>query len=185
MKIYIKTLNNNPQLLKQVRKFLFKNIKNEFGYNYVSKWHQDIINLEEYYIKPNKNNFFLALNSQTNEIIATIGIRAYDKDFEEFKNIYTKDKTASIWRLFVDERYRRCGLASRMFHIAENFAKEVNFENIYLHTHKNLNGALDFWIKMGFIITVESNNKLQTIHMDKNIRKIELISNTPSYAIDL
>ena len=32
------------------------------------------------------------------------------------------DKTTSIKRLFVNKRYKRCGLASKMFNIVENFA---------------------------------------------------------------
>lgn len=76
--------------------------------------------------------------------------------------------------MFVDKRCRRCGLASRMFVIAENFAKESNYTEIYLHTHKTLDGALDFWVKMGFIVTFDENNELETVHMDKNIYGLEI-----------
>ena len=176
MKVIIKTLDNNPKLLKDVKEFLFKQIKTEFGYEYVPQWHQDIIKLDEYYINPKNNNFFVAYNQNTREIIATIGIRAYDKNFEEFKEIYSNDTTASIWRLFVDKRYRRCGLASKMFSVAENFANESGFDKIYLHTHKNLNGALEFWTKMGFIVALDSDDELQTVHMDKKIQGFEINS---------
>ena len=79
------------------------------------------------------------------------------------------DNTSSIWRLFVDERCRRCGLASKMFAIAENFAIKSSYENIYLHTHKTLDGALEFWTKMGFAVSLDSNDELETVHMDKKI----------------
>ena len=186
MKIIIKTLNSNPDLVSNVQSFLFKQIKKEFGYGYVPEWHQDIVKIDEYYIMPNRNNFFVALNSETNEIIATIGIRAYDKDFVEFKNRYSKENTASIWRLFVDEKYRRCGLASKLFSVAENFANEAGFKDIYLHTHKTLNGALKFWMKMGFIITIDSGDELQTVHMDKNIQRIDILPNQSvfNYALE-
>ena len=100
MNVIIKKLTDNPKLLVSVQNFLFKQIKMEMGYDYVPEWHQDIIHLEEYYIKPEKNNFFIAFN-ESNEIIATIGIRAYDKNFVEFKGKYSKESTSSIWRLFV------------------------------------------------------------------------------------
>ena len=112
MKVVIKELDNDSEQIKQVQEFLFKQIKTEFGYGYVPEWHRDIVKIDEYYINPNRNSFFIAY-SETNEIIATIGIRAYDKDFPEFRSIYSNDKTSSIWRLFVDSRYRRCGLASK------------------------------------------------------------------------
>ncbi|WP_407377244.1 GNAT family N-acetyltransferase [Methanobrevibacter sp.] len=186
MNVIIKSLNNDANIIKKVKKFLFAQIKQEFGYDYVPKWHQDIVNLDEYYINPQRNNFFIALDEKTNEIIATIGIRAYDKDFKEFRGIYSKDSTSSIWRLFVDKRYRRCGLASKMFNVAENFAYESSYDNIYLHTHKNLNGALDFWTKMGFIITLDVDDELETVHMEKKILGIKLPS-SPSifnYAVE-
>ena len=168
MNISIKELGNDLNLISEVQKFLFSQIKKEFGYGYVPEFHKDIKNLNDFYIHPKRNNFFIAMD-ESNNIIATIGIRAYDKDFEEFKGIYSNNRTASIWRLFVDEKYRRYGIASRLFQIAERFAHKNGFGEIYLHTHRTLPGAIDFWTKMGFKITIDTNNELQTVHMDKNI----------------
>ena len=172
MNIIIKELDENS--VKDVQEFLFKQIKQEFGFDYVPEWHQDIVKMDEYYINPNRNNFFIAFNADTNEIIATIGIRAYDKNFNEFKGRYFKEDTASIWRLFVDRRYRRRGLASKMFSIAENFANNCCYNEIYLHTHKTLDGALTFWTKMGFIVTLDAADELETVHMDKQICGFEI-----------
>ena len=174
MNVVIQQLNNDSEQIKNVQKFLFDMIKSEFGYDYVPEWHQDIVNLDEYYITPERNNFFVAYVEETSEIIATIGIRAYDKDFPEFRHLYSEDTTSSIWRLFVDRRYRRCGLASKMFSIAENFANQVEYNDIYLHTHKNLDGALEFWTKMGFVVALDADDELQTVHMDKKIQKIDI-----------
>ena len=187
MNVIIKELSNDKNLIKNVQEFLFYQIEKEFGYGYVPEWHQDIIDLENYYINPERNNFFVAFNSKTNEIIATIGIRAYDKDFTEFKNIYSSKSTSSIWRLFVDEKYRRCGLASKMFGVAETFANQQDYDFIYLHTHRTLNGALEFWTKMGFVITIDAGDELETVHMDKKIMGIEITSpsSTFNYALEL
>lgn len=186
MDVNIKVLNNDPEEIKRVQKFLFDMIKKEFGYDYVPEWHQDIVNMEEYYINPQRNAFFVAY-SETGEIIGTIGIRAYDKDFEQFRDLYSNENTSSIWRLFVDRRYRRCGLASKLFSVAENFAKENKFHYIYLHTHRNLEGALEFWTKMGFVITFDEGGELETVHMDKYIRKLEISPKASilTYAIKL
>ena len=164
MNVIIKELGKDSEEINEVQKFLFKMIKNEFGYDYVPEWHQDIVRMDEFYIGPKRNNFFVAY-LETGEIIATIGIRAYDKDFPEFRHLYSKETTSSIWRLFVDRRCRRCGLASKMFAIAENFANGVGYDDIYLHTHKTLPGALEFWTKMGFVVTV---------HMDKQIHELDI-----------
>ena len=180
MNVTIKELSKDPDEIREVQEFLFKMIKLEFGYDYVPEWHQDVVNLDEYYINPKKNNFYVAY-LDSGEIIATIGIRAYDKDFPEFRHLYSKDTTSSIWRLFVDRRCRRCGLASKMFAIAENFANEVGYNEIYLHTHKNLDGALKYWIKMGFVVVLDTNDELETVHMDKKIRGLEIDSPAIEY----
>lgn len=186
MKVTIKKLINDSKMINDVQKFLFGQIKREFGYGYVPEWHQDIVNMESYYINPERNNFFVAYNENC-EIIATIGIRAYDKDFPEFRNIYSKNTTSSIWRLFVDRKYRRCGLASKMFSVAETFAKESGYESIYLHTHKTLPGAIEYWTKMGFVVILDSNDELETVHMDKKIQGLEINSNSSvfKYAVML
>ena len=186
MNVKIKALTNNPRDIKNVQDFLFKMIKKEFGYGYVPQWHQDIVKIDEYYINPKENNFFVAYY-ETGEIIGTIGIRAYDKDFPEFRHLYSKDTTSSIWRLFVDQRCRRCGLASKLFSISENFANEMGYDNIYLHTHKTLDGALEFWTKMGFVVALDADDELETVHMDKEIHELNIASgnNVFRYAVKL
>lgn len=186
MKVTIKELSKNSQEIKKVQEFLFKMIKLEFGYDYVPEWHQDIVNMDEYYVNPKRNNFFVAY-TETGEVIATIGIRAYDKDFPEFRHLYSNESTSSIWRLFVDRRCRRCGLASKMFDVAENFANQSGFDDIYLHTHKNLDGAIKFWTKMGFVVVLDSNDELETVHMDKKIQGLDInpLANDFSLAVKL
>ena len=186
MDVIIKELNNDSKEIKQLQEFLFKQIKIEFGFGYVPEWHEDIIKLDEYYINPSRNNFFVAYG-RNGEIIATIGLRAYDKNFPIFEGIYSNEKTSSIWRLFVNPKYRRCGLASKMFSIAENFAYESDYDNIYLHTHKTLDGALEFWTKMGFVVVLDACDELETVHMDKHIQGLEIGSQAPvlKYAVKL
>ena len=77
MNISIKELENDFNQIDEVQKFLFSQIKREFGYGYIPEYHEDIKNLREYYIYPQRNSFFVACD-ESNNIIATIGIRAYD-----------------------------------------------------------------------------------------------------------
>ena len=118
--------------------------------------------------------FLIAKNPENDEIIATIAVRGYDKKFKEFEGLYNKENTASIWRLYVDEKYRRLGLATKLFKLVESFSYLNSYKEIYLHTHKNLNGGLNFWKKMGFETTVDTNNDLQTVHMIKKLPKFKL-----------
>ena len=58
---------------------------------------------------------------------------------------------------------------------------------IYLHTHKNLDGALEFWTKMGFVVVLDAGDELETVHMDKQIRELEMnpLAQDFKYAVKL
>ena len=55
MNISIKELENDFNQIDEVQKFLFSQIKREFGYGYIPEYHEDIKNLREYYIYPQRN----------------------------------------------------------------------------------------------------------------------------------
>ncbi|GAA5819652.1 MAG: GNAT family N-acetyltransferase partial [Methanobrevibacter sp. CfCl-M3] len=83
--------------------------------------------------------------------------------------IYSKKSTASIWRLFVHKNYRRIKIGTLLLKTAEKFIKEKNYSEIYLHTHKNVEGSLDFWKKSEYLVTMDTENELKTVHMIKKI----------------
>ena len=164
----VKELQNGQLTLYNVQNFLFNMIMEEYGYGYIPEYHGDIIDMEKYYLEPGKNNFFMAQHNTTGELMGTIGIRAYDKKFQ-LKNVYTPETTAGIWRVFVDRTWRRNGVASALVRIGENFCREKGYEKIYLHTHKSVTGALDFWLSNGYQIVEDTGNELKTVHMDKKL----------------
>lgn len=150
-----------------VKDFLYDQIMKEYGIGPTPKFHYDIEAMGKYYILPERNNFFIALDGE--RIVATGAIRAYDVDYDLFKGIYSKDDTASIWRLMVDEKYRRHGIARKLVNIMEEFAKNEDYEKIYLHTHRYLDAGLPFWKSCGYSITIEEDDYDETTHMIKNI----------------
>ena len=165
MEFTIKEIRNDELEIDNVKNFLYGQIKKEYGIGPNMKFHYDIEDMNHYYIDPSNNSFFIAYCGD--KIVATAGIRAYDKDFEFFKEIYSSDDTASIWRLMVDEEYRRHGLARRLVKVMEDFAKDVGYDRIYLHTHRYLDAALPFWKSVGYEITVEEDDYDETTHMIK------------------
>ena len=167
MSIYIREIKNDNEEIKLVKNFLFNQIMKEYGIGPTPKFHYDILSLEKYYINPERNNFFVAFDD--NKVVATSAIRAYDKDYEFFKGKYSSDNTASIWRLMVDEKYRRQGLARQLVSVMEEFASKNHYGNIYLHTHRYLDAAIPFWKSVGYIVTVEEDDYDETTHMLKNL----------------
>ena len=128
MDIIIREIKNDFDEIDLAKDFLFDRIKKEYGIGPNPKFHYDITGLEEYYINPQRSNFFIACDG--NDIVATAAVRAYDRDYDLFKGVYSKEDTASIWRLMVDENYRRRGLARKLVGKIENFAVEENYSQV-------------------------------------------------------
>ena len=84
---------NNPnkdqaeEKFKQVQQ-AYDQIMKEYGIGPTPEFHYDIEGLEEYYISPKRNNFYVAFCG--GKIVATAAIRFYDKDYELFRGVYSK-----------------------------------------------------------------------------------------------
>jgi GNAT superfamily N-acetyltransferase len=165
MNIVFREVKNNPDEIRAVKDFLYGQIMEVYGIGPTPKFHYDIDGMDEYYLLPPANNFYIALDGD--EIIATAAIRAYDVDNELFRGIYSKEDTASIWRLMVDKNYRRHGIARKLVIIMEEFAKGVGYDRIYLHTHRYLESGIPFWTSAGYEITIEEDDYDETTHMIK------------------
>ena len=165
--IIIKQISNDSSEISRVKEFLYAQIKKEYGIGSNMEFHYDIEALDDYYIMPECNNFFIVYLND--EIVATAGVRAYDKNYECFKDVYSSEDTASIWRLMVDEKYRRHGLARRLVGVMEDFAKDAGYDKMYLHTHRYLDAALPFWKSLNYEITLEEDDYDETTHMVKNL----------------
>ena len=167
MNICIREISNNFDEIRDAKSFLYNQIKEVYDIGPTPEFHYDIEGLEEYYILPERNNFFVALVED--KIVATAAIRAYDRDYEFFRGVYTEDDTASIWRLMVDKDYRRHGIARKLVARMEEFAKKEGYDRIYLHTHRYLEAAPAFWKSLGYEITVQEDDYDETNHMIKNL----------------
>ena len=166
MNLIIREINNNSDEISSVKHFLYDLIKKEYGIGPTPEFHYDIENLKEYYVLPSRNNLFIAFDED--KIIATVAIRGYDKDYAFFDN-YSKKNTASIWRLMVDEDYRRHGIARKLIEYAENFARDNDYREIYLNTHRYLDAAMPFWESLGYRIVLEEDDYDETNHMIKSL----------------
>lgn len=167
MNVVIREISDDINEIEDVKEFLYGQIMIEYGIGPTPKFHYDIDGMKEYYISPDCNCMFVACDGD--KIVATAGIRAYDKDYDLFKGVYSKDDTASIWRLMVDGNYRRHGIARRLVNEMEDFAKKVGYSKIYLHTHRYLDAALPFWKSLGYKITIEEDDYDETTHMVKEL----------------
>jgi len=167
MNIVIREINDDADEIDSAKTFLYGQIMEVYGIGPTPKFHYDIEGLKEYYISPERNNFFLAMDGEN--IVATAGIRAYDKDYDFLKNTCCKEDTASIWRLMVDKEYRRNGIARILVEEMESFARHEGYEDIYLHSHRYLEAAIPFWKSLGYEVVLEEEDYDETSHMIKNL----------------
>lgn len=167
MNIVIREINDDCDEIDLAKTFLYDQIMEVYGIGPTPEFHYDIEGLMDYYVLPERNNFFVALDDDN--IVATAGIRAYDKDYEFLKDTCCKDDTASIWRLMVDKKYRRNGIARILVDEMENFAKSEGYERIYLHSHRYLDAAIPFWKSLGYETILEEDDYDETTHMIKNL----------------
>ena len=167
MDIEIREIRDDDFEINAAKDFLFNQIDKEYHIGPTPKFHYDIFDLKDYYVAPDKSNFFVAIDGE--KIVATGAVRAYDKDYEFFKDIYSKEDTASIWRLMVDGQYRRKGLARNLVGLIEDFSREAGYDKIYLHSHRYLEAAIPFWKSCGYSVTLEEDDYDETTHMIKNL----------------
>lgn len=146
--------------------FLFKMVKKLYNSDRNPLYHNDIINMKEVYIENNKNILIGAFD-EDGQLVGTIGVKQFVDRFKALDGMYKEELTAELGRCYIDENLRRKGVGSSLFDKILEFCKESGYEKIYLHTHRHLPGGFDFWCKMGFMITVEEDDKEKTVHMEK------------------
>lgn len=97
-------------------------------------------------------------------LVATIAYVHYDYRFPHLH--LGQERAVEVVRLYVDPAFRRTGLASRLFLALEETARQQKIEQLYLHTHPFLPGAVSFWEKHGFrVLDVDDDQVWRTIHM--------------------
>lgn len=105
------------------------------------------------------------LTAQVNGVlVATIAYVPYDYRFPQLS--LGRGRVVEVVRLYVDPAFRRTGLASQLFAALAKTAWGRGIEELYLHTHPFLPGAIRFWEKNRFsIIDVEDDPVWHTTHM--------------------
>lgn len=126
----------------------------------------DFEQFKEHYLDSDDAIFLVAKMGDGN-IVGTIGILPYDGRIEAVEGRYATQSAAEIVKCYVDPAYRRYGIGSMLVKELENTVKDMHYTTLYLHTHRFLPGAVDFWKRQGFTVIAEQDDDWQTVHMDK------------------
>ncbi|WP_433744423.1 GNAT family N-acetyltransferase [Paenibacillus amylolyticus] len=131
-----------------------------------TKLPEDFEQFREHYLDSDGSIFLVAMIRDTG-IVGSIGILPYDGRIEAVDGRYAAQSAAEIVKCYVDPAYRRYGIGSMLVKELENVVKDMHYRTLYLHTHRFLPGAVDFWKRQGFTVITEQEDDWQTVHMDK------------------
>ena len=100
----------------------------------------ELEHLSEYYnAVPDKRAYFVA-EDDTGRIIGGVGIA-------EFSAI---ESCAEIQKLYLSDAAKGKGLGRRLLEYAEEQARQMGFERLYLETHSSLVAAIRLYEKLGY-----------------------------------
>lgn len=156
-------MNDAIDFAMRVRKEVFPMMDHE-------KLPVDLEQFKEHYLD-SADAVFLVAVTEDNQIVGSIGILPYDGRIEAVNGRYPEQSAAEIVKCYVDSKYRRYGIGSLLVRELENVVAELHYTTLYLHTHRFLPGAVDFWKRQGYVVVVEQDDDWQTVHMDKLLNK--------------
>ncbi|XP_060695608.1 N-acetyltransferase 8-like [Hemiscyllium ocellatum] len=106
----------------------------------------DMADIEGHYLKPPGAGFWVAVEEQGNRVVGTVGVKM------EPGYPYS----CQLFRLFVDQRFRRHGLGRRLTQKVLDFAKGYGYRVCLLKTTSVQEPAIHMYQKMGFHIQSSS-----------------------------
>lgn len=97
--------------------------------------------LSRYYeAEPDKRAYFIALDDREN-VIGGVGIA----EFTGF------DHCAEVQKLYLANAVKGNGFGKQLMYTAEEFARSVGYQSLYLETHTNLQTAIMLYERLGFV----------------------------------
>ncbi|MDR9746637.1 GNAT family N-acetyltransferase [Paenibacillus taichungensis] len=157
-------INDAIDFAMRVRKEVFPKLDHE-------ELPVDLEQFKEHYLD-SADAVFLVAVTEEEEIVGSIGILPYDGRIEVVNGRYPEQSAAEIVKCYVDPKYRRYGIGSLLVRELEKVVAELHYTTLYLHTHRFLPGAVDFWKRQGYVVVVEQDDDWQTVHMDKSAGQI-------------
>lgn len=96
--------------------------------------------MSDYYNKdPDRRIYFVALDEK-NQVVGGVGVA----EFAGFPDC------AEIQKLYLDDSTKGKGFGRELMEVAEAWAREAGYRQLYLETHSNLKAAMKLYEKLGF-----------------------------------
>lgn len=138
-----------PDELEETRALMIRVIEHDYGYDYQSRWHEDVDDPKGFYLEHPRQTLLVAVDDRTGQIIGTAGVRvlriAAPPHPAEILERYDRQRTAELTRVFVLPEARRRGIGRALVEAARAWVAEVGgFDLIQFHSRT----AVAFWRAM-------------------------------------
>lgn len=151
-----------------VQSFLIKHLNLFFNAGRVMPAaEEDIFDLKQQYILQERN-LLLCAWSEKQELIATLAVCQYDDRITELRGHYNLPETAEICRCYVDARYRRQGIGSRLFALAQMFCQQQNIKPYIFILIISCTEGIIFWLRKDFSVVMDMQDEWQLVHMQRS-----------------
>jgi GNAT superfamily N-acetyltransferase len=138
-----------PEELDEVRALMIRVIEHDYGYDYRSRWHDDVDDPKAFYLDHPRQTLLVAVEVRTGQIVGTGGVRILritsPPHPAEIIDRYDRERTAELTRVFVLPEARRRGIGRALVEAARTWVAEVGgFDLIQFHSRT----AVEFWRSM-------------------------------------
>jgi GNAT superfamily N-acetyltransferase len=138
-----------PEDLDAVRALMIRVIEHDYGYEYRSRWHDDVDDPKAFYLDHPRQTLLVAVDDTTGRIVGTAGVRVLritsPPHPAEILDRYDRERTAELTRVFVLPEARRRGIGRALVDAARVWVAEVGgFDLIQFHSRT----AVELWRAM-------------------------------------
>lgn len=100
----------------------------------------ELDHLSRYYHADTAKRVYLVALDEMGQVVGGVGVA----EFEGFPDC------AEIQKLYLDDSTKGKGYGRALMQLAEDWAREAGYRQLYLETHSNLKAAMGLYEKLGF-----------------------------------
>ncbi|MFN8632984.1 MAG: GNAT family N-acetyltransferase [Chloroflexota bacterium] len=138
-----------PDEIDEARALMIRVIALDYGYDYRANWHEDVDDLQGFYLDHPRQTLLVAIDDGTGQVVGTAGVRVLritsPPHPAEILARYDRERTAELTRVFVLPEARRRGIGRVLVEAARAWVTDVGeLDLIQFHSRT----AVEFWRAM-------------------------------------
>jgi ribosomal protein S18 acetylase RimI-like enzyme len=156
--------------LEGAKALMVRTFEEDFGYGLRPEIHEDVIDLEGYYLQNPRQALFVAVGT-SGDVVGTAAVRQGGTRTPPhpawLAAKYDPERTCELQRVYVAKEQRRSGIGR---HLVEAVRRWVNAEGGYdtvcLHSNVGRPGADTFWWSVATVVHEARPTEFNTVHFE-------------------